>query len=641
VSGIPFLPSFLIGILVFAGSLTGTGLMCRFGRRYGWLAHPREDRWHKNPTCLHGGVGFFPPFFFGSLVLILLRINQSPSLKGSWFPLPAEVSLAVSLLLGTSFMFVTGLWDDLKSLRPATKLLCQLVAVSFFVYLGGVFPLTRIPILDLLLTYLWFIGIINAVNMLDNMDGLSAGVVGISTSIIVFLAWQIGSPQGKEVLAFPLGLILIGALLGFLFFNRPPAKIFMGDSGSLFIGYGLAALAIPGPLNGFSGFRFSGSILGPVMVLLIPVTVLAIPIFDTTLVTITRLWRAQKPSEGGQDHASHRLVGLGLSESRAILILYILAAFGGMIAVFMVMFPGQTLPLFGLFVLVLVLSGVYLGHVKIKKERPDQISPSWTPLISNLLYKRHAAEIILDTFLSILCFYAAHLLRFEGKLYQDIETAMIQALPIVVPCSLLALFVAGIYRGQWRLLSIQDLPAYGYGVIGGTVLSLAVITLFTRFALAFSRSAYIIYGILFFITLVGSRLSFRLFDVLSRKQVSTVQKKSRKPVLIYGAGKGGKLLFDEIMFNPKNAEYMILGFIDDDPNKTDRNLCGLPVKNKTQWSKEIVNHLPEIWVSSRSIPDERVWMLVQEWDQEVLIKRLQVSMEPLTPKFVPPSPDEN
>jgi UDP-GlcNAc:undecaprenyl-phosphate/decaprenyl-phosphate GlcNAc-1-phosphate transferase len=642
VSGIPLLPSFLIGLFVFIGSLTGTWLMCRFGRRFGWLAHPREDRWHKKPTCLHGGVGFFPPFFFGSLVLILFRISSAPSIKGSWFSFPAEVSLAVSLLLGTLFMFITGLWDDLKSLRPATKLLCQLVAVSFFVYLGGVFPLTRIPVLDFLLTYLWFIGIINAVNMLDNMDGLSAGVVVISTSIIVFLAWQIGNTPGKEVLAFPVGLILIGSLLGFLFFNRPPAKIFMGDSGSLFIGYGLAALAIPGPLNGFSGIRFSGSIIGPVMVLLIPVTVLAIPIFDTTLVTITRLWRAQKPSEGGRDHASHRLVGLGLSESRAILILYALAAFGGIIAVFMVKFPGQTLPLFGLFSLVLVLSGVYLGHVKIKIGSPDQISPSWTPLISNLLYKRHAAEIILDTFLSILCFYAAHLLRFEGKLYQDIETAMIQALPIVVPCSLLALFVAGIYRGQWRLFSVPDLPAYAFGVIGGTALSLAVITLFTRFAMAFSRSAYIIYGLLFFLALVGSRLSFRLFDVLSQKQSLTVRNHSRKSVLIYGAGKGGKLLYDEIMFNPAMSAYMVLGFIDDNPNKAGRNLCGLPIKPKSQWSKEVDGSVTEIWISSRSIPDEQSSILSQEWNRPLLIKRLRIRMEPLPPPppFSPPKKNE-
>jgi UDP-GlcNAc:undecaprenyl-phosphate/decaprenyl-phosphate GlcNAc-1-phosphate transferase len=630
----------IIYALVFAGSLVGTGLMCRFGKRYGWLAHPREDRWHKKPTSLHGGVGFFPPFFLGILGILFYKSNLLLVLKGLIFPFPPDLSLTSSLLLGALFMFVTGLWDDLKSLRPATKLLCQLVAVSLFAYHGGIFPLTRIAILDFLLTYFWFIGIINAVNMLDNMDGLAAGVVAISTSIIVVLAWQVGSLGGKDILAIPLGLILIMSLVGFLFYNRPPAKIFMGDSGSLFIGYTLAALAIPSPVNGFAGFRFGGSILGSIMVLLIPVTVLAIPIFDTTLVTITRLWRAQKPSEGGQDHASHRLVRLGLSEPRAVLLLYVLATFGGLIAVLMVKNPSQSLPLFGLFVLVLILSGVYLGHVKVKRVKPEQISSAWTPLISNLLYKRHAAEIILDTFMSILCFYAAHLLRFEGKLYPDLETAMIQAIPIVVPSSLLALFVAGIYRGQWRLISVPDLPAYAFGVMGGTVLSLAVVTLFTRFALAFSRSAYIIYGLLFFLALLGSRLSFRLFDVLSQRQSSSVKNNFKQSVLIYGAGKAGKLLYDEVMFNPKMAEYAVMGFIDDNINKTGQNLCGLPIRTKEQWVKEIKGLIPEIWVSSRSIPDRQAFMLAQAWDSPVQIKRLRVRMESLIPEPAPIPSDE-
>jgi len=635
------LPSLIAYLLVFVGALTGTSFMRRCGERYGWLAHPREDRWHKKPTSLHGGVGFFPPFFLGSLWMMIYLLSHTPSAKKSIFSLSPDLSLTASLLAGSLLMFGVGLWDDLKSLRPATKLLCQLVAVSLFAYQGGIFPLTRIAILDFFFTYFWFVGIINAVNMLDNMDGLAAGVVVISTSIIVFLAWQVPGLDGKDILAIPLGLILISSLIGFLFYNRPPAKIFMGDSGSLFIGFVLAALAIPSPINGFAGFRFAGSALGSVLVLLIPVTVLAIPIFDTTLVTITRLWRSQKPSEGGQDHASHRLVGLGLSEPRAIIILYTLAAFGGMMAIFMVKFPNQSLPLFGLFALVLILSGVYLGHVKVKKVDHDEISPAWTPLISNLLYKRHAAEIILDTFLSILCFYAAHLLRFEGKLYPDIEMAMIQALPVIVPSSIAALFLAGVYRGQWRLISVQDLPAYGFGVIGGTVLSLAVITLFTRFAMAFSRSAYIIYGILFFVALVGSRVSFRLLDVFSRKQILTTRNNKRKSVLIYGAGKGGKLLFDEIMFNPKMTEYMVVGFIDDDVNKTGRNLCGLPIKDKGQWNKEFKGQIPEIWISSREIPDKQARILAQEWDQEVLIKRLQVSMESLAPMGAPNSPNED
>ncbi|MFH0787167.1 MAG: hypothetical protein V2B13_06075 [Pseudomonadota bacterium] len=567
---------------------------------------------------------------------MLYNPGSIPSWKYLISPHSPEFILAVSLVFGSLFMFATGLMDDLKSLRPATKLLCQLVAVSFFVYMGGIFPLTKIPFLDLLLTYFWFIGIINAVNMLDNMDGLASGVVIISTSTIVILAWQVSDMGGKDFLAIPLGLTLIGALIGFLFYNKPPAKIFMGDSGSLFIGYVLAGLAIPGPLNGFTGFRLGGSSLGPIMVLLIPVMVLAIPIFDTTLVTITRLWRAQKPSQGGQDHASHRLVGLGLPEPRAVIVLYALAAFGGIIAVLTVNFSEQFLPLLGLFVLVLILSGVYLGHVKVKRVNPEQISPGWTPLISDLLYKKHAAELVLDTFLSILCFYAAHLLRFGGVLYQDIQMAMIQALPIVVPCSLLALFVAGIYRGQWRLISVPELPAYAFGVMGGTVLSLAVVTLFTRFALAFSRSAYIIYGLLFFLALLGSRLSFRLFDIFSQKQVSMAKNKSLKPILIYGAGKAGKLLYDEIMFNPKMFEYRVLGFIDDDINKTGQNLCGLPIRNKDHWIKETKDSLPEIWISSRSVSDEQALILVQGWDRPVTIKRLRVRMESISSESSPP-----
>jgi len=617
----------LLFLTALAGSLFGTWVMCRLGSRYGWLAQPREDRWHKRPTVLHGGVGFFIPFIIAALGVVNRYGGFEPKGSGSFLPFPPEISLFIALLGGAGFMFGTGLWDDVKPLRPATKLLGQLVAVSFFVYLGGVFPLTRYPALNLLFTYFWFVGIINAVNMLDNMDGLAAGVVAISVAVIVFLAREAGLALGKPVLAVPLGLALVAALLGFLYFNRPPARIFMGDSGSLSLGYVLAALAVPGPLNGLTGMSFKGSLIGPAMVLIIPVTVVAIPIFDTTLVTVTRLWRAQKPSEGGRDHTSHRLVGLGLSEAKAVAVLYALSGIGGVLAVLMVKFPGQSLPLFGFFVLVLVLSGVYLGHVKVKKKVEGQLPPSWTPLVADLLYKRHTAELLLDTFLSILCFYAAHLLRFEGILYAYIEKAMLQALPVVVPCSLLSLFVAGIYRGQWRFLSVQDIPAYALGVVGGTVSSLAVITLFTRFNLGFSRSAYIIYGILFFISLMGSRLSFRLFDVLSLRQAGTVKKGNRKAVLIYGAGKGGKLLFDEVLFNPKMSGYAVVGFIDDAPNKMGRNLCGLPIKSPRQWAREWRGELPEIWISSRSIRDEAVFDTISGWDLQPLVKRLHIRLE--------------
>ena len=578
------------------------------------------------------GLVSFLPFFIASLLVLSRQTPGFLSVLVSPQPLFSISALVAAVIFGALFMFTVGLWDDLWDLRPATKLLCQFLAVSFFAYQGGVFPLTQIPILNLLATYLWFIGITNAVNMLDNMDGLAAGVVIIATLVMILLTGQNTLWRFPLIAAVPLGLILTASLLGFWFHNRPPAKIFMGDSGSLFIGFVLAALTIPSPLNALAPGFSAGSILGSVMVLLIPATVLAIPIFDTTLVTVTRIWRSQKPSEGGRDHASHRLVGLGLSEPKAVLFLYFLAAFGGAIALLMNRYPGQSLPLFGVFVLALVLSGVYLGHVKIRKGGKDTVSPAWTPLISDLLYKRHAAEIILDTFLSILCFYAAHLLRFEGNLPAENERAMIQALPIVVPSTLLSLFVAGTYRGQWRLMSIPDLPAFAFGVLGGTTLSLATLTIFTRFSLGFSRSAFIIFGILFFLALVGSRLSFRLFDLISQKQSAIAKNKIRKMVLIYGAGKGGKLLYDEIMFNPQWSEYAVAGFLDDDLNRTGQNLCGLPVRNRPGWLKEWPTDPPEIWVSSRSIPDENVQRLAKMWGREIIVKRLKIKMESLVPR---------
>ena len=538
--------------IILLSSLLGTLGIRRLANKKGWLAPPREDRWHRQATALHGGVGFFPAFLAGSVWLLAYRYFPIFQTKGFGLIFPAELSLALALLMGSTLMFLIGLADDLFHFRPAPKLLGQLIAASIVIFSGGVFALTRIYLIDLVLTYLWFVGITNAVNMLDNMDGLASGIVILAGCTLVLLSWDAGRPAAPfEPLAVPLGLIFIAAVFGFWLFNRPPASIFMGDSGSLFLGFFLAGLTLPSPLNGFLGFPRGGSFLESIMVLLIPTTVLAIPIFDTTFVTITRVWRAKKPSEGGRDHSSHRLVILGLPEKKTVWLLYGLAVFGGTMALLMQRFPNQSLPLFGLFLLTLVFVGIYLGHVKIRVVEPGRIpSAEWTPLISNLLYKRHAAEVLLDMALVVISFYGAYLLRFEGFLWPELQQAMMKALPLVVACCLLSFLAAGIYRGQWRLISISDLSLYLIGVGGGTILSLAVVTFATRFGPGHSRSAYIVFGIVLFLTMVGSRLSFRLFDSLLRQKGPAMADPNCRKVLIYGAGKGGKLLYDEILFNP-------------------------------------------------------------------------------------------
>src|SRR5262245_20917259 len=573
----------LVTLAIFGGATLGTALMRRLAVRYGWMVLPRADRWHKQPTARYGGIGFYPVFLVGAVWLLIQEY------EGAWRPLtgaPHDWHLAAAMLLGSLVMFGCGLWDDVQQLRPATKLLWQLVATSLFVQAARSVRLTHVLVLDILITYFLFIGITNAVNLLDNMDGLASGVVVVAVATVVILAWSAAGPASTRVLTVPLGVALIVALSGFWLHNRPPAAIFMGDCGSLSIGYLLAGLAVPSPLNIFMGTRTAGDVLRPVLALLIPVTVVAIPIFDTTLVTLTRAWRAQKASQGGRDHSSHRLVGLGLSEGEAVGVLYVMAAFGGLTAVSMQWYPAQSLPLFGLFSLILVLMGTYLGPVKVQIVNVGQVPPAWTPLVSNLLYKRHAAQVLLDVVLIIMCFYGAYLLRFEGLLSPPTTHAMLQALPLVVSSCLLACFSTGIYGDMWRLLSVSELPRYAIGVGSGTALGLAVVTLVTRFDHGHSRSAYMIFGMLLYLAMVGSRLSFRLLDTLFLRRRAWDVATQYEPVLIYGAGRAGKLLYEESAFHPQMRGHVVVGFIDDDPHRVGRKLCGVPVKDGWAWSRD-------------------------------------------------------
>ncbi len=616
----------LLTLSIFGGATLGTALMRRLAVRYGWMVLPRADRWHKQPTARYGGVGFYPVFLLGAVWIL------GQAYGGAWHLLAGgshDWRLAAALLLGSLVMFGCGLWDDVQPLRPATKLLWQFVATSLFVYAGGSFPLTHVQVFDILVTYFWFVGITNAVNLLDNMDGLASGVVMVAVATVVTLAVSAEGAVSTLGLAVPLGVAFIAALLGFWLHNRPPAAIFMGDCGSLCIGYLLAALAVPSRLNGFMGTRTVGDGLRPVLALLIPATVVAIPIFDTTLVTLTRAWRAQKTSQGGRDHSSHRLVGLGLSEKRAVGVLYVMAAFGGLTAVSMQWYPAQSLPLFGLFGLILVLMGAYLGPVKVQIVDVGQVPPAWTPLVSNLLYKRHAAQVLLDVVLIIMCFYGAYLLRFDGILSPPTTHAMLRALPLVVSSCLLACFSAGLYGGMWRLLSVSELPRYAVGVGSGTVLSLAVVTLVTRFDHGHSRSAYMIFGMLLYLGMVGSRLSFHLLDALFLRRRAWDVAAQHEPVLIYGAGRAGKLLYEESAFHPQMRGHVVVGFIDDDPHRVGRKLCGVPVKDAWAWSRQAWHRLPKIWVSSQFITDERVGQVAAQWPEKVAVHRLQVRMEPV------------
>jgi UDP-GlcNAc:undecaprenyl-phosphate GlcNAc-1-phosphate transferase len=225
----------------------------------------------------------------------------------------------MGVLLAATVVALIGLWDDYRPLPAWAKLAGQFAGFLVLAYFG---VRVRLPIpepLNYAITLLWLIGITNAVNFLDNMDGLSAGVSAVAAAFILLLALL-----NDQFLVASLAAALLGACLGFLRYNFPPAQIFMGDVGSLFLGFLLAVLGIQ--------LRFPQNV--NFVTWMVPVFLLGLPIFDMTLVVVSRLRRGLSPNTPGKDHISHRLVQFGFNSRETVLILYLVGGMLGMMAVF-------------------------------------------------------------------------------------------------------------------------------------------------------------------------------------------------------------------------------------------------------------------------------------------------------------------
>ena len=264
---------------------------------------PAASRWRAAPTPLVGGVGIY----FGLSVGLWLAVAVGP--------LEATEQL-IGIFAGASLLFLAGLADDVWSLPPAAKIAAQLTGAAIVLSTGTSVDIVHSRWLAIPIGVLWLVGMTNAFNLLDNMDGL-AGSLAVIAAIFFALSAAI---QGDATLVLVTSLALACAVAGFLPFNlRPgrPALTWMGDSGSQLIGFTLAALGLA------SSYTVASS---TVATLVLPVLVLAVPILDTTLVTIVRLLDGRPVSQGGSDHSSHRLVSLGVSETGAVVLLALVSA---------------------------------------------------------------------------------------------------------------------------------------------------------------------------------------------------------------------------------------------------------------------------------------------------------------------------
>ena len=278
-------------------------------RRLGVLDVPNARKVHLQPTPLLGGVAIYAAIWIALLLISRLELARQ------YVFLPDTTDELALIFLSTVVLILVGIFDDRMTggIPPWSKLLGQIVAAAIVLAAGVRFQVFGLLPLDLLLTLVWLVGISNAVNFLDNIDGLSAGATAIAAAFFFILA----SANGQYLVAI-MALAVAGGCLGFLRYNFNPAVIFMGDAGTLFLGFLLAIIGAKlhlGP-SGWWG-------------LIAAVLILILPIFDTTFVTLNRLRTGRRVTQGGKDHTSHLLVRRGLPHRQAVLVLYTVALAGG------------------------------------------------------------------------------------------------------------------------------------------------------------------------------------------------------------------------------------------------------------------------------------------------------------------------
>jgi UDP-GlcNAc:undecaprenyl-phosphate GlcNAc-1-phosphate transferase len=598
---IPVKPSYLLVPLVsFALAAALTPVVRRLARRWGFVAKPKTDRWHKRPTAMMGGVAIW-------LAVITTYLTLVPHTSAGWVVAGAA-----------SFLFLVGLIDDWLHIKPYQKLIGQVIGAAIVVNYGLVLPWTRSLPANMVITIFWLIGITNAINLLDNMDGLATGIAAIASGFLTlnFIAGN----QPTEALM--LGAFT-AALIGFLIYNSNPASIFMGDSGSMFIGFFLASSSLINLAGGRSRAFLP--------VLAVPILVLFIPIFDTTFVTILRKLSGRAASQGGRDHTSHRLVALGLSEKRAVLMLYGLAALSGLLAVTVrELKPDVSIALLAIFTLGLTLLGVYLAGVKGYDEEAEVRAEHDNLLFAFLIdfsYKRRVFEVLLDVILIVLAYWSAYALQFGPFSDSPAWKLFLRTLPILVVMRLAAFLVFGVYRGIWRYTSMDDLLAFAKAVAAGSIVSMIIVLFKFRFQ-GFSRAVFLIDALVMLLLLAGSRVAFRFFrQVLPPGSAGNGQR-----VLIYGAGDAGELLLRELL-NNRELSYAPVGFMDDDANKHGKLIHGFRVFGGNGLLPKIIadHHVEQVLISTPRISEERIAEILSECEaRNVELRRLSIRLEAIS-----------
>lgn len=533
------------GVVSFAITSALVAFTIHLCRKRGWVAKPRSDRWHKGTPAFFGGVPIWCGFMLAALAL-----------------LPFSYHLLWKVIAIATLVFLLGVSDDIFHFRAGPKLVVQILAALLVLNCGLFYPLRDSILVNGILSLLWIVGITNAFNLLDNMDGLSAGVAVIAA--VYLCAFFFGHPPPGAAL---LVVILAGAIAGFLFFNFYPARIFMGDGGSLFIGFLLGTVSLFGITH----------VSGVPALVLAPITVLAIPLLDTFFVSVTRRLRGQPVSVGGTDHSSHRLVRLGLCERDAVLLLYCLTAASGAIALTLrrFLYP-QGVGLIAFWYLFLAVFSIHLFRTDLSGQ-PSPVHSSKPRFLSRLL-SQDALVFLLDPIVLCISYYLAYFLRFGSSVPQGDTVAFLRSWPLVLAIKFLSLYLSRVYRHSWWRGSVSDVSALGRAMIIGEGVSILVLLGGYRF-IGFSRLVFVLDFLFSWWLLFALRKSASFFrDSFARLRS---QGASQSAVFVLGTSEHAEIALRYL----RGKELRCAGLID---------MNGGADLGRRVWGMQVVGHWNEL-----------------------------------------------
>lgn len=618
---VEFIISFLLPVIL---ALLLTPLIIRLANTVGAVDQPGGRKIHKSTTPRIGGLAVFLSVIISGMAVYVLFPSLFEGIHDNTNQL---------YIVGFSFaaIFSLGFWDDLKPLKPGIKFGVQFAIATLIYYAGFKISsitnpvgsgILNVEMIDFPLTVLWIVGVTNAFNLIDGLDGLAAGVSTIA-SISIFTVSALSGAIWTAIFA----LILAGALVGFLRYNFNPAKIFLGDSGSLLIGFSLALISIQSSTKISTGFA-----------LLFPFLVLGLPITDTLVTMLRRFLGNYMPEKNGarskpishkikemfqpdSSHIHHQILSMGVTHRNTVLLLYCVSAFFALGAFSTTQVDNELQSItIALFLIVILFLGI-------KKLRYREIS-----IFNNGMMMPFYERWIINQpiFLSLmdLCFIACSF-SLSYLLISSINPPSMemlnfdQFLVIVLTVQLFTFWLTGVYRETIRQMGIGDILSITASV-GYAAFSTAIVVFILDALPVLLMVQFLVLDFYFLLTFtLGIRIAYQAMCYWFNQS-----KKSDEHVLIYGANENGTMILHKIIHSPE-SNMKVIGFLDDDPNLEGKMIYGYPILGG-HWKlakTKLKQQVDSILMCEKNIKTENFKRLKEiARSKGIKIKRLQVSL---------------